>query len=91
MTEAASGKTWYLAHNGIYHPSKPGKIRVMFDLSAILQVQVPKDQCSFLKFLWWNNSDPEKEIIDYEMTAHIWRNIITILLQFYIEENSKRQ
>ena len=35
MTEAAFGKTWYLAHNGIYHPIKPGKIRVMFDLSAI--------------------------------------------------------
>ena len=72
MTEAASGKTWYLPHNGIYHPNKPGKIRVMFDLSAILQVKVPKDQCSFLKFLWWDNSDPDKEIIDYEMTAHVF-------------------
>ena len=72
MTEAASGKTWYLPHNGIYHPNKPGKIRVMFDLSAILQVKVPKDQCSFLKFLCWDNSDHEKEIIDYEMTAHVF-------------------
>ena len=72
MTEAASGKTWYLPHNGIYHPNKPGKIRVMFDLSAIIQVKVPKDQCSFLKFLWWDNSDHEKEIIDYEMTAHVF-------------------
>ena len=33
-TEAASGKTWYLPpHHGVYHPSKPGKTRVMFDLS----------------------------------------------------------
>ena len=33
-TEAASGKTWYLPpHHGVYHPSKPGKKRVMFDLS----------------------------------------------------------
>ena len=33
-TEAASGKTWYLLHHGVYHPNKPGKIRVVFDLSA---------------------------------------------------------
>ena len=33
-TEAASGKTWYLPHHGVYHPNKPGKIRVVFDLSA---------------------------------------------------------
>ena len=23
-----SGKTWYIPHHGVYHPSKPGKIRV---------------------------------------------------------------
>ena len=33
-TKAASGKTWYLPHHGVYHPNKPGKIRVVFDLSA---------------------------------------------------------
>ena len=113
-TEAASGKTWYLPHHGVYHPNKPGKIRVVFDLSAdykgrclnrellsgpdltnqivgvllrfreeqvavmgdieamFHQVKVPKHQCSFLKFLWWDNSDPDKEIIDYEMTAHVF-------------------
>ena len=25
-----SGKTWYIPHHGVYHPSKPGKIRVVF-------------------------------------------------------------
>ena len=34
MTEAASGKTWYLPHHCVYHPNKPRKIRVVFDLSA---------------------------------------------------------
>ena len=24
-----------------------------------------------MKFLWWDNSNPDKEIIDYEMTAHV--------------------
>ena len=31
-TKAASGKTWYLPHHGVYHPNKPGKIRAVFDL-----------------------------------------------------------
>ena len=35
-------------------------------------MKVPKDQCSFLKFLWWDDSNPDKEIIDYEMTAHVF-------------------
>ena len=25
-----SGKTWYIPHHCVYHPSKPGKIRVVF-------------------------------------------------------------
>ena len=32
-----SGKTWYISHHGVYHPSKPGKIRVVFDCSAEFQ------------------------------------------------------
>ena len=32
--EVAPGKVWYLPHLGVYHPNKPGKIRVVFDLSA---------------------------------------------------------
>ena len=35
------------------------QIAVMEDIEAMFhQLKVPKDQCSFLKFLWWNNSDP---------------------------------
>ena len=29
-----AGKCWYLPHHGVYHPNQPGKIRVVFDLSA---------------------------------------------------------
>ena len=28
---------WYIPHRGIYHPNKPGKIRVVFDCSAKYQ------------------------------------------------------
>ncbi|XP_028407838.1 uncharacterized protein LOC114530418 [Dendronephthya gigantea] len=30
-------KVWYLPHLGVYHPRKPGKIRVVFDSSAEFQ------------------------------------------------------
>ena len=29
-----NGKVWYIPHHGVYHPHKPGKIRVVFDCSA---------------------------------------------------------
>ena len=32
--EVPEGRTWYVPHHGVYHPSKPGKIRVVFDCSA---------------------------------------------------------
>ena len=31
---AESGHCWYLPHHGVYHPNKPGKIRVALGLSA---------------------------------------------------------
>lgn len=31
------GKVWYLPHHGVYHPKKPGKIRVVFDCAATYQ------------------------------------------------------
>ena len=112
--EVAPGKIWYLPHHGVYHPNKPGMIRVIFDLSAdykgryinrellsgpdltnqiagvllqfreeqlvvmgdiepmFCQIKFPDDQCSFLKFLWWEDCDTNKEIIDCEMTAHVF-------------------
>ena len=30
---AETVKYWYLPHHGVYHPNKPGKIRVIFNLS----------------------------------------------------------
>ncbi|XP_057709746.1 uncharacterized protein LOC130927761 [Corythoichthys intestinalis] len=36
VPEKDSDKTpaWYIPHHGVYHPQKPGKIRVVFDASA---------------------------------------------------------
>ncbi|XP_065109942.1 uncharacterized protein [Paramisgurnus dabryanus] len=32
--EINSQPAWYIPHHGVYHPQKPGKIRVVFDCSA---------------------------------------------------------
>ena len=32
-----SWRTWYILHHRVYHPSKPGKIRVVFDHSTKCQ------------------------------------------------------
>ena len=37
------GKTWFIPHHGVYHPHKPGKIRVVFDCSAKYKGKSLKD------------------------------------------------
>ncbi|XP_061793005.1 uncharacterized protein [Nerophis lumbriciformis] len=32
--ELDKGPAWYIPHHGVYHPQKPGKIRVVFDCSV---------------------------------------------------------
>ena len=34
LTINASDKTWYLPHHPVFHPHKPGKVRVVFDTAA---------------------------------------------------------
>ena len=44
-----------------------GDIQAMFQ-----QAKVPDIHCSFLKFLWWEDSGISKDIIASEMTAHVF-------------------
>ena len=34
-TAQRTNKTWYLPHHGVFHPKKPGKIRVVFSAAAL--------------------------------------------------------
>ncbi|KAF3699655.1 hypothetical protein EXN66_Car015342 [Channa argus] len=107
---------WYLPIFGVYHPRKPGQIRVVFDSSAthegislnsvllsgpdlnntllgvlirfrkepvavtadIQQMfycfTVREDHRDFLRFLWFEDNDPEKPIREYRMTVHVFGN-----------------
>lgn len=37
VEELDNQPAWYIPHHGVYHPQKPGKIRVVFDCSARFQ------------------------------------------------------
>ena len=112
--ETPTGKTWYISHCAVYHPSRPGKIRVVFDCSAefegkstnkellpgpdltnkivsiltsfreekvavmadvesmYYQVQVPENQQTYLKILWWKSHDVECHPQEFVMCAHVF-------------------
>lgn len=41
--ELSNQPVWYIPHHGVYHPQKPGKIRVVFDCSARFEEQSLND------------------------------------------------
>ena len=58
---------------GVLPRFREEQVAVMGDMEVLFHhVKVSNDQCSFLRFLWWRNCDTNKEIIDYEMTAHVF-------------------
>ena len=107
---------WYLPIFGVYHPKKPSKICVVFDLSAkcngislndvllngpdltnnllgvlmrfweekvavtgdikqmFFNFEVNEKHRIFLKFLWFQDSNIEKPIIEYRMRVHVFGN-----------------
>lgn len=107
---------WYLPMFGVYHPRKPGQIRVVFDSSAehegvslndvllsgpdlnntlcgvllrfrrelvalTADVQqmfycfvVREDHRDYLRYLWYEDNDLSKKIVEYRMKVHVFGN-----------------
>ena len=107
---------WYLPHFGVYHPQKPGKIRVVFDsasevtgvslnklllsgpdlanslLGVLLRFRrhstafiadieqmfhsfvVKEDHRDFLRFLWYENNNPDGGVMEFRMKVHLFGN-----------------
>ena len=64
----------------------------MADVEAMYyQVQVPEYQQSFLKFLWWENHDIEKEPQDCHVYTCMWWDIISQLLELCLMQDSCRK
>ena len=48
------------------------EVAFIADIDATFyQVKIPPDQRSHLRFLWWTNNDINKEVVDFEMCAHV--------------------
>ena len=48
-------------------------VAVMADIEAMFyQVNVPENQRSFLRFLWWPNGNTDECLAEYEMCVHIF-------------------
>ena len=108
------GKVNYVPHTGVYHPRKPGQIRVVFDCSArydgvsindcllqgpdllngllgvlcrfreekiafmmdvksmFHQFYVSEHHRDLLRFLWWEDGDQDKDVVEYRMKVHLF-------------------
>ncbi|KAM4037007.1 uncharacterized protein ACNLHF_015817 isoform 1-T1 [Anomaloglossus baeobatrachus] len=111
-----NNECWYLPTFGVYHPKKPGQIRVVFDSSSRYQglslndvlltgpdlnnsligvlirfrkeavaitadIQqmfhcflVNEEHRDFLRFLWFRDNEPTKDIVEYRMKVHVFGN-----------------
>ncbi|XP_065926161.1 uncharacterized protein [Magallana gigas] len=49
------------------------EIVIMGDIDSMFyQVKVPQEDASFLRFLWWEDGNPRKRIIEYQMVVHLF-------------------
>ncbi|KAI2662312.1 Dystrophin-1 [Labeo rohita] len=53
---------WFLPIFVVYHPKKPD------------QIGVREDHRNFLRFLWFRDSDPTKDVIEYRMKVYVFGN-----------------
>ena len=56
---------------GVLLRFRKGRIPFMADIEAMYyQVRVPEEHRKFLRFLWFEDDDPEKDLMDCEMCVH---------------------
>ena len=121
----AGKEHWYLPTFGVYHPKKPGQIRVVFDSSAecdgislndvllsgpdlnntllgvllrfrkepiavTADVQqmfycfvVQRDHRDYLCFLWYEDNDLDKKVVEYRMKVHVFGNTPSPAIAIY--------
>ena len=68
----------YLANQivGVLLHLREGLIAVTGDTEAMFhRVKVPEQQKNYLRFLWWKDSDLDKDVVPYEVTAHVFGGI----------------
>ena len=57
---------------GVFLSFREESISLTGDIEAMFhQVRVPEQQRNYIRFLWWEDSDLDKDVVDHEMTAHV--------------------
>ena len=58
---------------GVLHRFRLETVAFMADIQDMYyQVKVPESQRSYLRYLWWHESDINSEIVYHEMCAHLY-------------------
>ena len=86
------GKIWYIPHHGVYHPSKPGKIQVVFDCSDGYQgISLNKSLMSgpdlTNQIVGVIPRFQQEQVAIMSDTEAMFHQILTILLRFLWWEN----
>ncbi|CAB3987192.1 Hypothetical predicted protein [Paramuricea clavata] len=71
------GHVCYLQHFGVYPPRNQPKERVgvMCDLEQMFySFYVNPEHWNYLRFLWYKDNDPQKQVIEYRMNVHLFGN-----------------
>ena len=127
---ATNEECWFLPIFGVYHPKKPGQIRVVFDsatkhdnislndvllsgpdmtnslLGILLRFRkdtvavtadaekmfytfhVKNEHRNFLRFLWYRDNDPSKDLIEYRMKVHVFGNSLSPACNIWSPQDS---
>ena len=66
-------------HDGVYHPSNPGKMMFVAD-----------QHINLVRFLWWENGDVNEQPQHYHMNVHIFGGISSPSCSNYVLPRTAR-
>ena len=66
-------------------------ITVTGDIEAMFhQVKIPEKQRNYLRFLWWKDTDLDKDVIPRDNSTCLWWSIFSLMFKLFPKENSIR-
>ena len=81
---------------GVFLKFRKGLIPVTADIEAMYyQVRLPQEHWKYLRFLWWEDDDCTKDVVEFEMRVHPFgavssKNCVTFALHQTAFDNKER-
>ena len=67
-------------------------VATMTDIETMFnQIKVAEKHRSFLRFLWWEESDINEIIVDHEMCVHVFGGVSSLIYSNYVKTASDSQ